>query len=201
LQPASLKHVAITNRSLLKVVLLISGRLRLPTKALYHSTVALRLRVARRAVRIDLHTRRRIRRSVRIILTLHIGLPSDVGRRRQRCLITGRRVRAVHAVAVDLACGRAAMRRQGSLHLLRETAQKRYVISFCREYSFYKRFYKRFYKQFLNHVVEWYYTTCPAKSAGHEVNMNVLILLKNQNDIVTDLAGQVFLIIRPTCDG
>lgn len=101
------------------MTLLIRGGLRLPAKALHHGTVALRLRVARRAVRrIYLHARGGIRgRSV--ILALHVGLAGDVRRRRQGRLTTGR-VGAVHAVAVDLT--RIAMRHQGPLHLRREAA-------------------------------------------------------------------------------
>lgn len=93
----------------------------MPAKALHHGAVTLRLRVACRVVRIDLHARGRIRGPVRVILVLHVGLARDVRRRRQGRLAT-RRVRAVHAVAVDLASGRAAVRR--SLHLRREAAQK-----------------------------------------------------------------------------
>lgn len=103
------------------MTLLIRGGLRLPAKALHHGTVALRLRVARRAVRrIYLHARGGIRgRSV--ILALHVGLAGDVRRRRQGRLTTGRRIGAVHAVAVDLT--RIAVRHQGPLHLRREAAQ------------------------------------------------------------------------------
>lgn len=62
---------------------------------------------------------------MRVILVLHVGLSGNVRRRRQGRLITGRRVRAVHAVAVNLTRGRAAVRCQGPLHLLREAAEKR----------------------------------------------------------------------------
>lgn len=69
--------------------------------------------------RIYLHARGGIRgRSV--ILTLHVRLAGDVRRRRQGRLTTGRRVCAVHAVAVDLT--RIAVRYQGPLHLCREAA-------------------------------------------------------------------------------
>lgn len=101
------------------MTLLIPG-LRLPAEALHYGAVALRLRVTRCIVRIDLHTRSRIRRSVGVILILHVGLAGDVRCRRQGCLTAGRRVHAVHAVAVDLASGCVAVRRQGSLHLRRE---------------------------------------------------------------------------------
>lgn len=84
------------------MILLISSGLRLPAEALHHRAVALRLRVAGRAVRIHLYARGRIRRPVRVILILHVGLPGDVRCRRQRRLAAGRRVHAVHAVAVDL---------------------------------------------------------------------------------------------------
>lgn len=104
----------------------------MPAEALHHGTVALRLRVPRRIVRIDLHAGGRIRGPVRVILALHVGLAGDVRRRRQGRLTAGR-VRAVHAVAVNLAGGGTAVRRQGSLHLRREAAQKTgvCVISFC----------------------------------------------------------------------
>lgn len=102
------------------MTLLICGGLRLPAKALHYGTVALRLRVARRAVRrIYLHVRRGIRGRP-VILALHVGLAGDVRCRRQRRLTTGRRVRTVHAVAVDLT--RIAVRYQGPLQLRREAA-------------------------------------------------------------------------------
>lgn len=116
------------------MTLLIAGGLRLPAEALHHGTVALWLRVTRRIVRKDLHARTGIRGPcVRVVLILHVGLAGDVRRRRQGRLAAGR-VRAVHAVAVDLAsCRRAAVRRQGSLHLRREAARQTdaSVISFC----------------------------------------------------------------------
>lgn len=115
------------------MTLLIAGGLRLPAVALDHGTIALRLRVARRIVRIDLHVGSRIRRPVRVILALHVGLAGDVRRRRQGRLAAGR-VRAVHAVAVDLAGGCTAVRRQGPLHLRREAARETDVISFCPGY-------------------------------------------------------------------
>lgn len=99
------------------MILLIPGGLRLPAEGLHHRAVALRLRVAGRAVRVHLHARGRIRRPVRVILILHVGLPGDVRRRREGRLAAGGRVRAVHAVAVDL-IDAAAVRRQGrSLYL------------------------------------------------------------------------------------
>lgn len=124
LQPTPLEHVAVADRALLKVTLLISGGLRLPTESLHHGAVALRLRVACRIVRVYLHIRGRIRGPVRVILVLHVGLAGDVRRRRQGRLAAGR-VRAVHAVAVDLVGGRATMRRQRSLDLRRKAIDER----------------------------------------------------------------------------
>lgn len=114
------------------MTLLISGGLRLPTESLHHGAVALWLRVACRIVRVYLHIRGRIRGPVRVILVLHVGLAGDVRRRRQGRLAAGR-VRAVHAVAVDLVGGRATMRRQRSLDLRRKAARETdmCVISFC----------------------------------------------------------------------
>lgn len=104
------------------MTLLICSGLRLSAEALYNGAVALRLRVAGRAVRrIYLHARGGIRRRS-VILALHVRLAGDVRRRRQGRLTTGR-VRAVHAVAVDLA--RIAVRHQGPLHLRREAAHSK----------------------------------------------------------------------------